>query len=64
VPAVVLCCTVTGIATVRALAEHGVEVHAFVFRREDPLHHSRYGIRVACYDLQDDPGALLQRLIA
>jgi D-aspartate ligase len=64
VPAIVLCCTVTGIATVRALAEHGVEVHAFVFRREDPLHHSRYGIRVPCYDLQDDPAALVQRLIA
>jgi D-aspartate ligase len=64
VPAVVLCCTVTGIATVRALAEHGVDVHAFVFRREDPLHHSRYGVKVPCYHLQDDPPALVQLLIA
>jgi len=59
----VLCNTVTGIATVRALAESGVEVHAFMFRREDPLQHSRYGIKIPCYHLQDDPVALAQFLI-
>ena len=63
-PAVVLCCTVTGMATVRALAENGVDVHAFVFRKGDPLNHSRYGVKVPCYHLQDDPTALLQFLIA
>jgi D-aspartate ligase len=64
VPAVVLCCTVTGMATVRALAEGGVDVHALVFRREDPLHHSRYAVKIPCYHLLDDPAGLLQLLIA
>jgi D-aspartate ligase len=63
VPAVVLCNTVTGIATVRALAECGVDVHAFMFRRDDPLHHSRYAVKVPCYHLHDDPTALVQFLI-
>jgi D-aspartate ligase len=64
VPAVVLCCSVTGIATVRALAECGVDVHAFVFRRADPLHYSRYATKIPCYHLADDPAALVQLLIA
>jgi predicted ATP-grasp superfamily ATP-dependent carboligase len=51
-------------ATVRALAEGGVDVHAFVFRREDPLHHSRYAVKIPCYHLQDDPAGLVQLLIA
>ncbi len=62
-PAVVLCHTVTGIATVRALAEYGVEVHACVFRRDDPLHHSRHAIKVPCYHLLEDPTALVEFLI-
>jgi D-aspartate ligase len=53
-PAIVLCNTVTGIATVRALAECGVEVHACVFRPDDPLHDSRYATKVPCYHLNDD----------
>jgi D-aspartate ligase len=64
VPVVVLCNTVTGIATVRALAEHGIEVHACVFRRDDPLHHSRYGVKVPCYHLLDDPTGLVEFLVA
>jgi hypothetical protein len=64
VPAVVLCCTVTGMATVRALAEGGVDVHAFVFRREDPLLYSRYAVKIPCYHLQDDPAGLVQLLVA
>jgi D-aspartate ligase len=63
VPAVVLCRTVTGIATVRALAENGVDVHAFMFRKDDPARHSRYGLKVTCYHLEDDPIALVQLLI-
>ena len=63
VPAVVLCNTVTGIATVRALAEHGVEVHACVFRRDDPLHHSRYAVKVPCYHLSEDSTGLVEFLI-
>jgi D-aspartate ligase len=63
VPAVVLCNTVTGIATVRALAECGVEVHACVFREDDPLHDSRFAIKVPCYHLQSDDTALVQFLI-
>jgi len=64
VPAVVLCCSVTGIATVRALAECGIDVHAFVLRRADPLHHSRYAVKIPCYHLNDDPAGLVQLLIA
>src|ERR1700744_4800388 len=63
VPAVVLCNTVTGIATVRALAEQGVEVHACLFRKDDPLHHSRYAIKVPCYHLAQDPCGLVEFLL-
>lgn len=54
VPAIVLCNTATGIATVRALAECGVEVHACVFRAEDPLLDSRYAVKIPCYNLQNE----------
>jgi predicted ATP-grasp superfamily ATP-dependent carboligase len=63
VPAIVLCNTVTGIATVRALAECGVEVHACLFRADDPLHESRYALKIACYHLHDDPAGLIEFLI-
>jgi D-aspartate ligase len=63
VAAIVLCNTVTGIATVRALAESGVETHAFVFRPDDPLHDSRYGTKVRCDHLQHDEPALIRFLI-
>jgi D-aspartate ligase len=63
VPAIVLCQTVTGMATVRALAECGVEVHACVFRRNDPVRYSRYAIKVPCYDLVDDEPGLIRFLI-
>jgi D-aspartate ligase len=62
-PAIVLCNTVTGIATVRALAECGVEVHACIFREDDPLHDSRHAIKVPCYHLQSDDTALVEFLI-
>jgi D-aspartate ligase len=60
----VLCKTVTGIATVRSLARSGVEVHAFMFRRDDPVRYSRHGVKVPCYDLADDEPALIRFLIA
>jgi D-aspartate ligase len=63
VPAIVLCNTVTGIATVRALAECGVEVHACLFRADDPLIESRYAIKIACYHLQHDEAGLVEFLI-
>ena len=56
--------TVTGIATVRALAECGVEVHACLFRSDDPLQYSRYAIKVPCYQLGDDPKALIDFLVS
>ena len=62
-PAIVLCNTVTGIATVRALAECGVEVHACLFRADDPLIESRYAIKIACYHLQHDEAGLVEFLI-
>ena len=62
-PAIVLCNTVTGIATVRALAECGIEVHACVFRQDDPLHDSRYGVKIPCYHLQNDELGLVEFLV-
>jgi len=50
-------------ATVRALAESGVEVHACVFRHDDPLHYSRHALKVPCYHLADDETALARFLI-
>jgi predicted ATP-grasp superfamily ATP-dependent carboligase len=64
VPAIVLCNTVTGIATVRALAECGVEVHACLFRADDLLHESRYAHKIACYHLQHDESGLVEFLIS
>ncbi len=61
-PAIVLCNTVTGIATVRALAECGVQVHACLFREDDPLGASRYAIKVPCYHLQNDEVGLVRFL--
>jgi D-aspartate ligase len=63
VAAIVLCNTVTGIATLRALAESGIEVHAFVFSQDDPLHASRYGIKVPCYHLLNDELGLVEFLV-
>ena len=56
--------TVTGIATVRALAECGIQVHACLFRSDDPLQYSRHAIKVPCHHLGDDPAALIEFLIA
>jgi D-aspartate ligase len=39
-------------------------VHAFVFRRSDPVRYSRYAVKVPCYDLLDDEPALVRFLIA
>jgi predicted ATP-grasp superfamily ATP-dependent carboligase len=63
VPVIVLCNTVTGIATVRALAESGVEVHAFVFHPDDPLHDSRYATKVSCDHLLKDDAGLIRFVI-
>jgi D-aspartate ligase len=60
---VILGNTVTGIATVRALAECGVEVHACLFRSDDPLQYSRYAVKVPCYQFGDDANALIDFLI-
>jgi D-aspartate ligase len=60
---VILGNTVTGIATVRALAECGVEVHACLFRSDDPLQYSRYAVKVPCYQFGDDPKALIDFLV-
>jgi D-aspartate ligase len=63
VPAIVLCNTVTGIATVRALAQSGVEVHACVFREDDPLNDSRYASKIPCYHLQNDEAGLIRFVV-
>ena len=63
IPAIVLCNTVTGMATVRALAECGIDVHAFLFSDDDLLYHSRYATKVACNALHDDEEGLVRFLI-
>lgn len=60
--AIVLCAAVTGLATVRALAEAGVEVHAFVFSRGDPLMASRYGVKVELIDMAADEPRLVGKI--
>lgn len=34
-----------------------------MFRRDDPIRYSRYGVKVPCYDLADDEPALIRFLI-
>jgi predicted ATP-grasp superfamily ATP-dependent carboligase len=61
--AIVLCAVVTGLATVRALAHEGVDVHAFIFDPHDPLRYSRYATKVVLDDRARDEEWLLQFLI-
>lgn len=44
--AIVLCRTLTGLATVRALGQAGIRTHAFVFDARDPVRASRYAASV------------------
>jgi D-aspartate ligase len=62
VPAIVLCKAATGLATVRALASEGVDVHAFVFSPHDPLRWSRYGRKVEAGHVAKDDDALVALL--
>ena len=62
--AIVLCLTGTGMATVRALAQAGVDVHAFVFRPHEPIQHSRYARKVNVGHLADDDDELIRYLLA
>ena len=48
--AIVLCKVATGLAVVRSLARHGIDVHAVLFDPEDPLHYSRYGHKVKYHE--------------
>ncbi len=57
--AIVLCHSATGLAVVRALALAGVDVHAFVFDRGDPLSWSRYGVKVQVNHLLGNDAGLL-----
>ncbi|WP_088279880.1 hypothetical protein [Ideonella sp. A 288] len=63
VPVIVLCKEATGLATVRALADAGMEVHAFLLDRGDPLAWSRHGRKIEAFGLDRDEPALLSRLI-
>jgi D-aspartate ligase len=40
-----------------------VEVHAFVFRQEDPLHDSKYATKVRCHHLLNDEPGLIRLLL-
>ena len=62
-PAIVLCQSVTGLATVRALAQAGVEVHCFLLGENEVTRFSRYGKKVPLYGRHRDPQFLLPFLI-
>ena len=58
-PAIVLCSTLTGLATVRALGRRGIEVIALVFDAHDPVIHSRHATRiVGAGNAEDEPTIL------
>lgn len=61
--AIVLCKTVTGLATVRALAQAGVEVHAVILQAGDPVRFSRCCKKIHLYGKEKDDAALLDFLI-
>jgi D-aspartate ligase len=61
--AIVLCTSVTGLATVRALGKAGVDVHAFVFDAHDPVRFSRYATKIQFVDKNADDDALLDCLV-
>lgn len=48
--AIVLCRVATGLAVVRSLASRGINVHAVLFAADDPLHYSRFGVKVKYYE--------------
>ena len=54
VPAIVLCQTVTGYATARALARNAIDVHAFLLDRHDPTRFSRLVRKVPCYGMDSN----------
>ena len=56
-PAIVLCQNVTGLATLRALAQTGVEVHCFLLEENSFARFSRYGRKVRlCGKHHDERG--------
>jgi predicted ATP-grasp superfamily ATP-dependent carboligase len=61
--AIVLSTTMTGLATVRALAHAGVEVHAFLFDPKDHLRYSRYARKVYLDARAEDEEWLAQFLV-
>lgn len=62
-PALVLCRTITGLATVRALGQAHVDVHCLLFDERDPLRLSRYGRKVMVPAGATDNRALVEFLI-
>ena len=62
-PAIVLCQNVTGLATMRALEQAGVEVHCFLLEAHAFARYSRYGKKILLYGRHRDEPFLLQFLI-
>lgn len=60
--AIVLCKLLTGLATTRALARHGVAVHAVLFDAQDPLLVSRYPQAVSLLPADTDDAVLLAHI--
>lgn len=61
-PAVVLCQNITGLATTRALAAAGVDVHRFLLDAESRARFSHIGTKIPLYGVHHDQPLLLRFL--
>jgi predicted ATP-grasp superfamily ATP-dependent carboligase/alpha-beta hydrolase superfamily lysophospholipase len=61
---IVLSRNVTGLETIRCLAQAGIKVHAIYFKKRDPVRYSRYCRKDYFDDSAQDEQALLSHIIA
>src|SRR4051794_7243336 len=57
--AIVICKTITGLATVRALGQSGINVHCLLLEPHDPVRLSRHGRKVPLLGTRDDDPTLV-----
>src|SRR4051812_31591322 len=57
--AIVICKTITGLATARALGLSGIDVHCLLLEPNDPVRLSRHGRKVPLFGTRDDDPTLV-----
>src|SRR3954464_7791050 len=62
--AIVVCKTITGLATVRALGRSGIDVHCLLLEPNDPVRLSRHGRKVPLLGMRDDDPKLVDFIAA